>query len=77
MDEFFIRATAVKQRVDRLSAEARRCLRNPERLAAIEAEMAQAVQALEDIREEQLVSMLPKPKRPPWWRRLFRREVLG
>lgn len=79
MDEFFTRATIVKERVDRLCAEGRRLAVEPthmdlERLDAINAEVELCVRSLEEIREEQLVAMLPQAKaaKRRWWIRWLR-----
>lgn len=69
-DEFYTRALLVKERVDRLYDEAKRTT-DESRLDAITAEMDQLLENLRDIREEQLIAQLPKPSKPPWWRRLF------
>lgn len=66
--EFFHRAALVKNRVDRLTAEARTCT-DRDRLAAIEREMQVCCDSMYAIREEQLLDMLPKPKKKRWWRR--------
>lgn len=69
MDEFFVRATLVKERIDRLVSEAQRA--TPERVEAIAAEVDVLYANLVGIREEQLIAQLPAPKstRKRWWRR--------
>jgi hypothetical protein len=70
---FMRRAQLVKLDVDRLSAEARTA--SPERVKAIQAEIEVRVDALRQIRAEQLIADAngyrspEQPKRRRWWRR--------
>lgn len=64
--EFVTRAQLVKNRVDMLSAEARTAPLS--RQEAIRDEVALCLRSLQEIREEQLLSMLPSPKpKRRWW----------
>lgn len=65
--EFLTRAQLVKLEIDRLGAEARLCT-NAERMTAIRQEMEVLHNSMLDIRREQIISMMPKPKSRPWWK---------
>ena len=65
--EFFARAQLVKLEIDRLGAEARTC-RDLERLEAITREMDVLHASMLDIRRDQILSTMPKPKGRPWWK---------
>lgn len=67
MMEFLARAQLVKLEVDRLGSEARHCS-DPDRLDAIQREMEVLHNSMLEIRREQIISMMPKPKGRPWWK---------
>ena len=69
--EFLHRAELVNLQMKRIRRRADRAAAAGDeiRVAACRDEMDVLVEAMETIREEQLLSMLPKPKRKKWWQR--------
>ena len=60
------RIQLVQLEVDRLHGEAQTC-RDPERMAAIRQEMEVLLESMREIRREQIIGDMPKPKPPRRW----------